>query len=435
MKVFRLAVVAWALFSNLLAPAKEVTDTLSSGFGDRVIVTYEVNRKESGATELRFIRAVKMLGRQHSKDYKSTKDMVVVFFDRIGVMEGISFEGLTPTSFRVPSNVTYTGSQDGYFIIEHQPAPMLSFNVASGDDLELSIPLYLAYHKRKQHYRIIASLGNLNIAARAKAVAKGRGAQPPTAASPTTSPKTQFVEIGGSLPENDFKALKLINSIMEGLPNQTALPIDRSLQRKVDNLTDLQSEVENPEIADRIEQVLTAFEDKNKELEQKQRQEEEAKQREAERKIENDAANQCLTIEACEIFLATYPNSERAEEIRAKKADLEQQAQAEANKKKNKKIWTIIGGIFLAILLFVGNQAMQSFRNMRTQRSMMQMQQDVANRAKSKARGVVRQQTSKAVNQVRRKGQEAVRTAVGKGTNSIKNVGKSTKVNKKRVSI
>ena len=85
----------------------------------------------------------------------------------------------------------------------------------------------------------------------------------------------------------------------------------------------------------------------------------------------------------------------------------------------------IVGGALLAVLLFVSNQVLQTMRNRRTQRSMMQIQQDAVNRAKSmakgKAKGAIRKQTDKA----RRTSQDAVRKAVdgvanpkGKGNNN-----------------
>ena len=82
----------------------------------------------------------------------------------------------------------------------------------------------------------------------------------------------------------------------------------------------------------------------------------------------------------------------------------------------------IIGGVLLAILLFVGNQVMQSFRNIRTQRSMMQMQQDATkqaqNIARSKAQSEIRKQTHKVTGQVRKKGQTIIRDTANKAKNN-----------------
>jgi cytoskeletal protein RodZ len=108
------------------------------------------------------------------------------------------------------------------------------------------------------------------------------------------------------------------------------------------------------------------------------------------------------------------------EEAEAKIEEMEAEARAKAEKEKKRNIWMIIGGVLMAILLFVGNQVLQSVRNIRTQRSMMQMQQDATNRAKnmakSKAQGAIRKQTGKITNQAKQKGQTAMRNVIDKST-------------------
>ena len=134
------------------------------------------------------------------------------------------------------------------------------------------------------------------------------------------------------------------------------------------------------------------------------------------------AFNNCNTKEQYELYMKQHPNGSHVEEAKAKIDESEAKAKEEEKSKKKRNIWMIIGGIMLAILLFVGNQVMQSFRNIRTQRSMMQMQQDAAKRAqnmaRSKAKSEIRKQTNKVTNQIKKKGQTALRDTANKVKNS-----------------
>ena len=72
--------------------------------------------------------------------------------------------------------------------------------------------------------------------------------------------------------------------------------------------------------------------------------------------MDSSAFAQCSTIEACEAYLNMYPNGNHVAEVQQKKAELE------TNQKRN-KILMIVGVVLLAVLMFVGNQVMQSIRN------------------------------------------------------------------------
>ena len=51
--------------------------------------------------------------------------------------------------------------------------------------------------------------------------------------------------------------------------------------------------------------------------------------------------------------------------------------------KKQRNFWMIVGGVLLAILLFVGNQTFQHFRNVKNQKNMMDMQANAVKNAPS----------------------------------------------------
>ena len=101
-----------------------------------------------------------------------------------------------------------------------------------------------------------------------------------------------------------------------------------------------------------------------------------------------------------------------------------QQIASEKEKKRN--LWMIIGGIILAILAFIGNQIFQGIRNKKNQMRMMDMQQNIADKAeaeaKRQARNAIRTQQNRIEAGAKRKVSDAVRS---KG--NIKINGKSKK--------
>ena len=97
-----------------------------------------------------------------------------------------------------------------------------------------------------------------------------------------------------------------------------------------------------------------------------------------------------------------------------------------AEKEKKRNLWMIIGGIVLAILAFIGNQVFQGIRNKRNQMRMMNMQQNIADKAeaeaKRQARNAIRTQRNRIEAGAKRKVSDAVRSK-----STIKINGKSKK--------
>ena len=101
----------------------------------------------------------------------------------------------------------------------------------------------------------------------------------------------------------------------------------------------------------------------------------------------------------------------------------EQYAKEEADKKRN--IWMIVSGVILAIVCFVGNQVLQHFSNVRNQRNIMEIQQDLARRVESEAKNYSRQKTN-----------EFVRNTKNSTRTMVRNKVKQSQVNKsKQISI
>ena len=410
MNSIKAAFTVLSFLISFYASAKEVTDTLYSVKNDRIIVTYSIT-KNGNKVNLQFKSVKKLLGDYHLDKYKKEADRIhTLFVDWVGVRKDMEFKGETPSAFTLPAKASYKKSDDGYFIIEQKPS--LSFELETSDAKTFTIPLYLAHYEGKQCYRILCSCGNLKV-------------NIPIVPMPSTKPevKTQSQQIDFDdvmEPEEEFsefdeQALNFINSINKSLPFQDTLPMESTLERKITNLVDLQGKIKKEEIVKKIDETIDAYNSKKKELEK-------AIAESNKKNADNDAFTNCNTKEEYESYLKQHPNGSHVEEAKVKIDELEVQAKEEENSKKKRNIWMIMGGILLAILLFVGNQVMQSFRNIRTQRSMMQMQQDATkqaqNIARSKAQSEIRKQTHKVTGQVRKKGQTIIRDTANKAKNN-----------------
>lgn len=412
MNSIRASLTVLLFLSSIFASSKEVTDTLYSAKNDRVIVTYGIVQK-GNRVDLEFKNVRKVLGDYHRGKYgKEVGNIHTLFFDRIGTEKDMKFTGETPDIIMLPSKASYTNSSDGYFIVEQWPT--LSFDLDDDGAKSFTVPLYLAHYERKQHYKILCSCGNLEITLPSAPVQTSSVSS--ANRQPSKQRNAQVVEIGEEFDESQEQALNLIKSIYKELPEQDALPMSSTLEKKVSNLVDLQSKIKNEDMVRKIDEVLEAYHVKEKELQR-------AKKKADEKKADDDDFIGCNSVEAYELYLKQHPDGSHVEEAKAEIKSLKAREKEEEESKKKRNIWMIIGGVLLAILLFVGNQVLQSFRNIRTQRSMMQMQQDATKRAqnmaRSKARSEIRKQTNKATNQIRKKGQTALRDTADKMKNNL----------------
>ena len=400
-----------AVLFGFCASAKEVTDTLYSAQNDRIIVTYSITKKDN-KIDVQFQSIRKVLGQYHHNKYSDIDKVCTLFFDWIGVMNDMKITGNVPLSpISLPANATYKKSSDACFVVEQRP--LFSFNLETSESKTFTIPLYLAHYEGKQHYKILCSCGELKVSI-------------PIAATPlhTTKPlkknqseQLEFDELDDEeeFSKSDDEALIIINSINQELPNQDTLPMDITIEMQIKKLVDLQGKITNPDITQKAEETFKAYNNKKKELEK-------AIEGKNKQKADDNTFSSCSTKEQYELYLKQYPNGIHVEEAKSKIDELETKEKEEETSKKKRNIWMIIGGALLAVLLFVGNQVMQSLRTRRSQRSMMQIQQDATRRAqnmaRSKAQSEIRKQTNKATGQVRKKGQTIIRGAANKVKNN-----------------
>lgn len=405
---FLLTVLSFLI--SFSASAKEITDTLYSAKNDRIIVTYNIIRK-GNMVELQFRSARKLLSNYYQGKYKREVDKIhILFFDWNGVRKDMKFTGETPSVVCLPAKASYQKSNDGYFIIEQRPT--FAFEMDEPEAETFTIPLYMAHYERKQHYKILCSCGDLEV--RMPDPSRQSPNSSTDSEKATLQNNVEILEIEESLSEFDDEALMLIKLINKDLSCQDTLPMESMLERRIEKLGDLQTKIKNEDIVGMIDETLEAYNIKKKELEK-------IIQDKAKQKADDDAFNSCSTKESYEVYLKQHPNGSHVEEAKSMVSELEAKTKQEEESKKRHNIWMIIGGVLLAILLFVGNQVMQSVRNIRTQRSMMQMQQDATKRAqnmaRNKAQGEIRKQTNKVAGQVKNQGQNMMRNT----TNKVKN--------------
>ena len=412
MTSIRVSITALLFLFNFCASAKEVTDTLHSDNNDRIIVTYSVARK-GNKVDLEFKSVTKQLGGYHRDKYKNEANKVLtLFFDGLVVRKDIRISvEKTPSLICLPANASYKKSSDSYFVLEERPS--LSFEVESSESESITIPLYLAYYEGKQRYKVLCSCGDLEV--RIPPTSTSSSIAQPAIKKSSQQSSDEFVEIEEEFDELNEQALNLIKGIDKDLPRQDKLPMESTLERKIENLVDLQAKIKNEDIIKKIDETLEAYNSKKKELEKELAKVEE-------QKADNDAFNSCTTKEQYESYLKQHPYGSHVDDANAAITKINNEAQEKKDKERKRNIWMIVGGALLAILLFVGNQVMQSFRNIRTQRSMMQMQQDAAKRAQNMARGKVqneiRKQTNKVTGQVRKKSQTIIRDTANKAKNN-----------------
>lgn len=373
---------------NVFAIPKEGGDTLRTRMGDKVIVLYEYNIMGNKLT-IRFKPAIKRLGDDNARKYRKLGDLTVVFFDRKGSFEDATFTGdVTPEAFVVPSNLSYELSREGYYLLHDSPSISFSFR-GDAADAELSFPAYLAYHYRKGKYRLIARCGSINI----KAI------RPKTNDATTEQERNEKTRVSIVEVESDnsdmTRILDCIANINARLSQEDRLPMSESLEGDVRLLREWKYSVTDAHLKEMVNETLDAYEQKK-------------------RQLENDAVT------------AAQAEQKRVEEELKAQNEAEAVRQNEAAEKNRKRnIWMVIGGVILAVGAFVGNQFLQIYKNKKSQKDMLEMQQSMVkkaeNESKKQAQSKVRSQVTLTANNARGKTHESIKKNAAKIVEKNKN--------------
>lgn len=403
--IYPLCLLTLAFLTCLPGHATVVKDTVYSAQKDRVIITYDINYGDRGAT-IRFLEASKKPGGPNKEKYSKLSEVKVLFFDRTGgYSDNVKFKGKGVKPFRVPANCRYSRSDDGYFLLDDHPS--LTFDVENGQKPELNIPIFLAHYEKKKNYEVFSECGPLIIKLYKKTVKKSGGGSTGGSSSGQVSNESQSVEVITTTEEVDGEAYSMeeeamsrISTIRRLLDEQDRLPMSDELKSNIDGLRNIEYKV-SQEVRSEISSVLDAYRQKQRELEDNQAADAASAQAAAEEKAKQEA-------------LAAKAESDSIAAV--------QQQEAEKGKKRN--IWLAIGAALLAVLGFGGNQVAQHLRNAKNQKGLIEMQQKMVkqaeNEAKRRARSYARNKTHQAVGQVKQKGRKAVQ-------NTAQDLGKSIK--------
>lgn len=354
---------------------KEVTDTLESTKNDRIIVTYDIWQKD-GQFKIKFLDARKKLGQTFSKKYKKLDEIAIVFFDRIGVLgDNMEFSGMNADAIMIPGGVNYTPSRDGYFLLNDNP----TIELTSSESTELSIPMFLAHYEGKRRYKIFSRCDDLAVKLAINSVNKV------TRQDTQTIITQEFEEEFSDIDEANI----LINKVSDLLSEQDEYPFTDELRQAISSLRDRSYRITDRKVSSTISELLSSCKSKEDEL--------------------KDKANRKAAAAAREAELQAKLAEERA---LARQDSIAAVAQQKAEKEKKRNLWLIIGGVILAILGFVGNQTLQHFRNLKNQRSIMEMQENAVRRAENEAKRRARNSVQRQANKVQYDAKRKVRNII-----------------------
>lgn len=365
--------------------AEALRGTVETKDGSSIIVDYELSY--SNNTVKLWFKEVKV-NRGKSSKYKRC----VLIFDKRNIADKkFSFDdskGVGIVPFSIPNGLEYGGLENGYLNLSDRE-PSIYFTMTGTDEVELSIPLYVAnLNKKKNEYQIISrSKDDLKISLK-KPTPKSRSVSTDhKLQSSSPMPSTETVKDEET---TKIKVEQLIDNIKESLKKQTKLPFTEILNGNIEELRDWLDNINDTQLTKQIVNTLSECDEKQQELIE-----------EAEKQEQNAIAK-----------------AKKEERERAIKEEQAQKEQAAADRKKEeaeeeRNIWLIAGGVVLAVLCFIGNQVFQHFRSLRNHKNMMEMQQDIARRAENEAKrhaqNYARQKTDEAVNKTKKNTQQLVR--------------------------
>ena len=423
--------------------AKEVTVSLQSTDRDKVTIKYDVVSRD-GSLFIRFTDVKKQIESGRNRKYRDSDKIKVLFFDKNGgyVKNKFSSDIGTDAIMVNSDEIEYTWSDDGYVWLEEKPELQLRLLASKAT---LSIPSYLAYYDRLHTYQVFANCGLLEISLTRSQIttADETAINSRVGTNIVSDDKEQESE------ENEKMAAALVDKI-RGLLNQSSRSMPEGIDAYTSQLRQLELTITDRYLKSRISEVLQNVENKKAEIERIRAElqmrdaadaAQKAKETEAatslnylkdkldnidKRKVTESDANE-LHAKGEELRQKSYEidghNPELASQMRKTADRCEDEVDKYKAGKKRRNIWRIIGGFFLAVLLFAGNQTFQHFRNIRSQRGMEEMQAKIVrraeNEAKRRARSVIHGKVKSVENAARRKSQDAVRNSINNGVKTV----------------
>lgn len=382
------------LILPVLVSAKQVKDTVYTRQNDQIILTYDI-AVNGNDISLKIDNKPRIIPSDNlRKACKGDLSLLkVVLFDRVGDFGKTKWNGMSPTAFTVPSGLSYDKTSEGFYILgESSP---ISFVKKSADKRDINFPLYVAVYEKKQTYKLVGSTTHpLKVAIGKASNGNNRTVRTGTETERIAIQTSEELEADN---EDVAKALSSMQMIRQLLASETELPFSETLKMEIYNLRSLKDRIKDKDVIERINEVLLAYNDKERELKDSQR----------EASLAAQAQEQALIAQ------------QKAEED-ARQKEAEEKARIQEEKQQKRTLWMIIGGVILAILAFIGNAIFKHFRDVRNQKSIMEMQESLAKQAEHEASRRSREIVRNKAHQVANKGKSKMRE-------SLQNTGKTKK--------
>lgn len=402
----RCLISAIAFLPLLTTSAKELRDTVWTRQNDKIILTYNVS-SDNSQMSIDFSRPRIIPSSSLKNACKGELDKLkVVVFDRIGDFGKTKWSGISPQAFMIPSGLSYDITSDGYYILgESQP---IEFHKQNQGKVNVNLPMYIAVYDKKQQYRIVAasktpmSISSTTTGANRSGQRDGNRSGVETERIAVTS--SEELDSDNA---DITSALSSIEMVKELLSRETELPFSQTLQMEIYNLRSLKNQIKESEVVNKINDVLLQCSDKERELKVAHNQSE----------LAAKAQEQALQLQ-------------QKQEAEAQQKAAEEKARKQEEKQQKRTLWMIIGGVILAILGFIGNAIFKHFRDVRNQKSIMEMQESLARQAEHEAGRRSREIIRNKAHQVANKGRNKLRSSMNNSTKN--NIGQQPKKNKPR---
>lgn len=402
----RCLISAIVLLSVSFISFAEMKDTVWTRQNDKIILTYNIS-SDNNQMSIDFSRPRIIPSSTLNKACKGEIDKLkVVIFDRIGDFGKTKWSGLSPEAFMIPSGLSYDKTTDGYYILgESQP---LEFRKQNNAKVSIKLPMYIAVYDKKQNYRIVAASKNpLSVSSSTSGTSReGQhvGNRNSTETERIAITSNEELEAKN---EDITSALGSMEMIKELLARETEVPFSQTLQMEIYNLHSLKKQIKEPEVVNKINDVLLLCSDKERELKEAQNQ-------------------STLAAKAQEQALL----QQQKQEAEAQQKAAEEKAREQEEEQQKRTLWMIIGGVILAVLGFIGNAIFKHFRDIRNQKSIMQMQESIARQAEHEAGRRSREIVRNKAHQVANKGKNKLRNSMN--NSATNDNGKQPKNNKPR---
>ncbi len=389
--------VLWAALA-LATQTPEKKETLVTTDGDQVEVYYTVER--SGQEMMvQFTRNPYIKSRGHSHAKIAEKELGLAFFtsQKLSKDEKIDWNGHDLETFS-SNNATVTSATDGYCEIWQYNT--MTFSLAGNENPSVSLPVFLVHNKGSHKHKIIAKFSQpLTIDLTPPAP------QPKAKRTDNQTGNAQANAKGSGTSTTEEVVEERVVEGGEGVPlpgdNGNAGVDVQSLIAKMEACLSLSGDQLNDEASKLFVELAGAKPYATPE------QLEKINQIESQVNAKKNAAALKLAADKAEA------------EAQAQKQHEDDQKRLEDEKKKT---WWMFGlGGLLAVLLFVGNQVMQSLRNRAQARSMQELQDRAMQQAENKVTHAARRAVDRKVHQAERAAENAVRGKMDQAGQAARN--------------